>query len=496
MKKQYVLSLDQGTTGTTALLIDAKTLTIVGSTNKEFKQYFPKPSYVEHDLNEIWKSVEISVCELLKKTKISSRQIIGIGITNQRETTCAFNKKGIPLSKAIVWQDRRTLPFCDKNKNAYKKFIEKTGLPLDPYFSATKMNWLLSNNPKIKKEASKNTLKFGTIDTFLVYKLTSGKSFVTEPTNASRTLLMNLKNTSWDMDLLSFFKIKKDWLPEIKESFSHFGKTEGLNFLPDGIPILSILGDQQSALFGQACFYEGESKCTYGTGAFILLNTGTKITYSKKGLLTTVAYKYKNKTYYALEGSTYIAGAAVQFVRDNFKFIKKSSEIEALASRVKDLDKTKNLFFFPFLTGLGSPYWKSEARGAITGLTRGTTIEEILRVTLEGIALSVNDSLTAFLSDSKRKMKSIRVDGGASLNNLLMDLQANFSNIEIIRPSNIETTGFGTGLGVLLMLNLTTLDKIKKTIKINKRFKPSSKNSYFNYKKEVWTNYIKSNFMN
>src|SRR5665647_608878 len=303
----FILAIDQGTTGSTSLLIDAKSLKVIDKEKCDYRQIYPKPGWVEHDLEDIWSSVSTSVQAVLKRQNVDSKQIDAIGITNQRETTCAYDKKGKPLHNAIVWQDRRTAEYCEKRNEEYQKVCrKKTGLPLDPYFSGTKMRWFLDHVPSVKVAADRKDLCLSTIDTFLVHRLTSGKSYVTEASNASRTMLMDLETFNWDDDLLKFFDIPKTALPQIKESFSHFGSTKNCGILPDGIPILSILGDQQAALFGQACVQVGDIKCTYGTGAFLLLNTGEKIIHSKTGLLTTAAYSHQGKKIYALEGSAYI----------------------------------------------------------------------------------------------------------------------------------------------------------------------------------------------
>ena len=334
----FILSLDQGTTGTTAALIDAKTFSFVAKVNQEYPQIYPKPGLVEHNLNDIWASVKSTVTAVLDKANIKPNMISAIGITNQRETTCAFDRSGSPLSNAIVWQDRRTFDFCAKHKDKEEMLRAKTGLPLDPYFSATKMRWLLKNNDQVTRAAKEENLLFGTIDTFLLYRLTGVHA--SEPSNASRTLLYNLQDGDWDQSLLDFFEVPAKTLPKILPSFGLFGKTQGLDFLPDGIPITGILGDQQSALFGQAGHSKGSLKCTYGTGAFMLLNTGEEAIRSEHGLLTTVAYAHKGKTFFALEGSCYIAGAAVQWLRDNLKIISSSSEVELLAKKVESLDET------------------------------------------------------------------------------------------------------------------------------------------------------------
>ncbi len=490
--KKFILSIDQGTTGTTALLIDIESHKILGQHNTEFKQIFPKSGWVEHDLEDIWSSLKCSIEKLFEKTKIAPEQIISIGITNQRETTCAYTKDGSPLANAIVWQDRRTSEFCASKKESYSNLKKFTGLPLDPYFSATKMNWLLKNNDKVKEAAQNNDLCLSTIDTFLLYRLTKSTSFKTEASNASRTLLMDLETCQWKNELLDFFDIKKDFLPVICDSFENFGKTSGLNFLPDGIEINCILGDQQAALFGQGGNQKGDLKCTYGTGAFILLNTGNEIEYSKNELLTTVAYRHKGQAIYALEGATYIAGAAVQWIRDNLKLIDKASDIEKEALKA-DIENMNELFFFPFFTGIGSPYWNSEARGAIIGLTRATTDSEIMRACLEGIALSVNDSIKALMSDVNFDVNNIMVDGGASQNNLLMQIQSNFSDCIITRPKVIETTGYGVALGALIGSGKISLSEIKSLWSKDCDFNPIKQN-YYEAKKKLWKTNISKLF--
>ncbi len=491
----YILSYDQGTTGTTCLIIETKNFTLVDKINQEYTQIYPKPGWVEHNLNDIWNTIEQTTKSLLEKNNITGEEIIAIGITNQRETTCAFDKAGTPLSNAIVWQDRRTADFCNTNKNKEELLREKTGLPLDPYFSATKMKWLLENNEKVKKAANEKNLKFGTIDTFLLFKLTGGNSYFTEASNASRTLLMNLKTCNWDQDLLDFFQINQAFLPQIKDSFSDFGKTKGLSFLPDGIPISGILGDQQAALFGQAGFLKGQMKCTYGTGAFLLLNTGFEIEKSKFGLLSTVAYMKDRKPVYALEGSCYIAGAAVQWLRDNLKIIKKSSEIEELALGVKSHHELENILFFPFFTGIGSPYWNSEAKGAIIGLTRDTKASHLAHACLDGVALSVNDVISAMRKDANLEVSELKVDGGAANNNLLMSIQATVSELNIIRPKVVETTGYGAGLAAAIGSNLLTFEKIESLWEKERSFHPEPDlKEYYKMKVEQWDSYIKKFF--
>jgi glycerol kinase len=486
----YLLAIDQGTTGSTALLIDAKTLKVLDKEKCDYRQIYPKPGWVEHDLEDIWNSVGTSVKAVLTRQNAEAKNIMAIGITNQRETTCAFDKKGKPLHHAIVWQDRRTAEYCDQHRARYEEVCrKKTGLPLDPYFSGTKMRWFLDNVPAVRAAADKKDLCLSTVDTFLVYRLTNAQSFVTEASNASRTMLMDLNTFNWDNDLMKFFDISREFLPEIKESFTNFGVTKNAGILPDGIPILSILGDQQAALFGQACVNVGDIKATYGTGAFIVLNTGEKLTYSQTGLLSTAAYSFRGKKIYALEGSAYIAGAAVQWLRDNLKSIKSAPEVSELASKVTDLSQMEHVLFMPFFTGIGTPYWNSQAKAAIVGLTRDTHNGHIARACLEGIALSLNDSVSSFKKDFPQ-MNDIRVDGGAAANNILMQMQANFSDKKILRPAVIDTTAFGVAVGCLVGKGEVSIEEMGKYWKLEKEFSPE-KNAYYGNKKALWDNTIK-----
>lgn len=487
----FILAIDQGTTGTTAALINDESLEFVAKVNHEFPQIYPEPGLVEHNLNDIWATVEKTIPEVLKKTGISPEDISSIGITNQRETTCAFDKNGTPLANAIVWQDKRTHDFCIKNKDKEDMFKKKTGLPLDPYFSGTKIHWLLNNNEQVKTALTSDNLLFGTIDTFLLYKLSGNTAHATEPSNASRTLLMELNSTDWDSELLSFFNIDRKCLPEIKDSFCEFGKTKDLSILPDGIPITGILGDQQSALFGQAGHKKGAIKCTYGTGSFMLLNIGDEVQYSKNGLLTTVGYRHNGKTSYALEGSCFIAGAAVQWLRDNLQFFADSSEIEAQANSIQSLDNAKNILFLPFFAGLGSPYWKPEGKAAILGLSRDSGKAEISHACLEGIALSINDLLVAMKNDSGEDIPEMRVDGGAVVNNLLMNLQATFSKTKIIRPLVIETTAYGAALASAIGLGKLGFDQIDSLWKEDATFDSKADlETYCESKSSLWNDYI------
>lgn len=489
-----LLAIDQGTTGTTSLLIDASTLKVLDKEKCDYRQIYPKPGWVEHDLNDIWDSVKTSVTAVLKRTNSDPKKIIGIGITNQRETTCAYDRQGKPLHHAIVWQDRRTDEYCVNNTEKYNEVCrKKTGLPLDPYFSGSKMRWFLDNVETVKASASLRDLCLSTVDTFLVYRLSDCRSYVTEPSNASRTMLMNLETFNWDDSLLNFFGISKEFLPEIKESFTNFGETKNVGFLPDGIPVLSILGDQQAALFGQACVKVGDIKSTYGTGAFLLLNTGEKLVYSSTGLLSTAAYSFRGKKIYALEGSAYIAGAAVQWLRDNMKCIKSSPEVSQLASEVTDLSQMEDVLFLPFFTGIGTPYWNSKAKAAIVGLTRGTHNGHIARACLEGIALSLNDSVSSFKKDFP-DLNDIRVDGGAAANDILMQMQANFSQKTILRPQVIDTTAFGVAVGCLVGRGEVSIEDMGKFWKLEKEFKPEN-NSYYSKKKILWDETIRKMFL-
>lgn len=490
---KYLLAIDQGTTGTTAVLVDTKNYKIVAKENKEFQQIFPSPGLVEHNLNEIWETVKETVSLALKNAKISSSDIAAIGITNQRETICPFNRKGEPLHNAIVWQDRRTGAFCEGLKQSGKEEVikSKTGLPVDPYFSGSKINWLLNNSEDVKSALKEDDLLVGNIDAFLLYKLSGCKSFFTEGSNASRTMLYNINKGCWDEDLCELMGVPKKILPEVKNSFDKFGTTDSLDFLPDGIPITGILGDQQSALFGQAGVNKGDLKCTYGTGAFILLNTGEKPFESKNGLITTVAYQYAGKTFYALEGSSYIAGAAVQWLRDNLNLFPNSPDVEDMALKVKDLTEMENILFFPFFTGIGSPYWQSDAKAAIIGLTRDTNNHHLSLACLDGICLSIEDLIRSMRSDSGLEIKTLKVDGGAVSNDLLMETQATISSTQIIRPQVIETTAFGACLAAAIGAGLIDIDSLSELWKEDRVFDPCpEKTEHYKKKKDQWTKTI------
>jgi glycerol kinase len=494
---KYIISIDQGTTGTTIALIDSESFDLVYKTNNEFKQIYPEPGLVEHNLDDIWNSVIKGIEDVTEKYQLTKENILTIGITNQRETTCAFRKNGEPLYHAIVWQDRRTTPFCIsiKKRNLEKEITEKTGLVMDPYFSGSKINWLINNSIKVQNASKENNLCFGTIDTYLLYRLTNCKSYYTDTTNASRTLLMNLETRQWDDSLCDLFQVSKKELPEIKDSIDNFGVTEGLEFLPDGIPITGILGDQQSALFGQAGINQGDVKCTYGTGAFALVNTGTEIKKSSNGLLSTVAYSHNGKVFYALEGSSYIAGAAVQWLRDNLSFFKDAPEIEKLASNIKNINEVKNLHFFPYFSGIGTPFWKPDAKACLIGMSRDTSKEHISRACLEGISLSIDDLFNSLKSDSSVDFSSIKVDGGAVANDLLCEIQASFSNTDIIRPKVIETTAYGAALAAAIGVGHISFENLASLWKSDQVFAKQN-NEYYKLKKTDWKNYQKAIYLN
>jgi len=441
----YILAIDQGTTGSTALLV-GHDLRVHGRCTVDFPQHFPRPGWVEHNPEEIWASVRKAIGTLLESTGTRTGQIQAIGITNQRETTVLWERKdGHAVTNAIVWQCRRTAEICNqlKARGLEPAFRDKTGLVLDPYFSGTKLTWMLREQSALKLRAENGKLAFGTIDSYLVWRLTDGRVHVTDVSNASRTLLMDLKSLAWDEDLQQALNVPAAILPEIQPCSKIYGKTSGLDFLPDGIPIAGMAGDQQAALFGQACFGAGQSKCTYGTGAFILENIGAQPLPSKHGLLTTVAWQVNDQICYALEGSAFIAGAAVQWLRDGVGLIEASHEIEALARQVPSSD---GVVFVPALTGLGAPHWQSDARGQITGLTRGTTAAHLARATLEGIALQIHDLVTAMTDDRGAPGSILKVDGGAAANNLLMQMQADLINRPVSRPETVETTALGAAM--------------------------------------------------
>jgi glycerol kinase len=469
---KYILALDQGTTSSRAIVFDHAG-SIVSVAQKEFEQIFPRPGWVEHNPGDIWSTQAGVAAEALTKAKVGAADVAAIGITNQRETTVVWDRRtGQPIYNAIVWQDRRTAGICDrlKARKLDRLIRRKTGLVLDAYFSGTKVQWILQNVKGARARAKAGELAFGTVDSWLVWNLTGGKVHVTDPSNASRTMLFDISKGDWDDELLKLFDVPRSMLPEVRSSSEVYGVT---NLLGTPIPIAGIAGDQQAALFGQACTKPGMAKNTYGTGCFMLMNTGTKRIASKNNLLTTVAWRIGGRTDYALEGSIFIAGAVVQWLRDGLEFFRSAAEIEALAAGVSD---TGGVYLVPAFAGLGAPHWDQYARGTIVGLTRGSTKAHLARAALEGIVLQVMDVLKAMEADAGIKLKELRVDGGASANDLLMQLQADMLNVPVVRPRVAETTALGAaylaGLAVGYWKNQAD---IARQWQVDKRFTPAMK---------------------
>jgi glycerol kinase len=467
---QFILALDQGTTSSRAIVFDHSGLP-VATAQKEFTQIYPKPGWVEHDPEEIW-STQIGVAtEVLAKAGLESTDIAGIGITNQRETTIVWDRiSGKPVYNAIVWQDRRTAEYCDRLKaeGTDRTIMEKTGLIVDAYFSATKVRWILDNVKGARQLAEKGQLAFGTVDSWLVWNLTRGRLHLTDVSNASRTMLYNIHSLEWDKDLLKIFDIPESMLPEVRSSSEDYGHTIG-QFSTE-IPVAGIAGDQQAALFGQMCIEPGMVKNTYGTGCFMMMNIGSKPIESKSRLLTTIAWKIGNETRYALEGSIFIAGAVVQWLRDGLGIIAKSVDVEALAVKVKDSD---GVYFVPAFAGLGAPYWNQHARGTIVGITRGSTSSHIARAALDSIAFQTLEVLQAMEKDSGIEIKELRVDGGATVNNNLMQFQSDLLQASVIRPKITETTALGAAYLAGLAVNYwKNMDEIAKQWQIDKTFVP------------------------
>ncbi|OGX01259.1 MAG: glycerol kinase [Omnitrophica bacterium RIFCSPLOWO2_02_FULL_45_16] len=467
---EYILAIDQGTTGSRVVLYDKSGIK-KASAYQEFTQYFPKPGWVEHDPFDLWKSVYHSIQKVLKE--IPSAKIAAIGITNQRETTVIWDKDtGIPVYNAIVWQCRRTAARCDelKKKRESEFFKNITGLPIDAYFSATKIEWILRNVPGALAKAEKGKLLFGTTDSWILWRLTGGKVHATDYTNASRTMLFNIEKLCWDKDILKKFRIPENILPEVKRSSGVFGRTISRARLPAGIPISGIAGDQQAALFGHACFEPGEIKNTYGTGSFILLNTGASRPVSKYGLLTTLACGPQGEPVYALEGAVFIAGAAIQWLRDGLKVLKKASESEKMARSIKD---NGGVYFVPALVGLGAPYWDQNARGSIFGITRGTSAQHIVRAALEAMCYQTKDVMDAMQKDCGLKIKYLKVDGGVAANNFLCQFQADILRINVVKPKTLEITSLGAAyLAGLAVGYWKNADEIKKCWRMDKVFTP------------------------
>ncbi|MFC4023825.1 glycerol kinase GlpK [Oceanobacillus longus] len=442
MTEKFILSLDQGTTSSRAILFnhDGK---IVETAQKEFEQFFPRPGWVEHDANEIWTSVLACIADVLRKADIDPSQIAGIGITNQRETTVVWDKNtGKPIYKAIVWQSRQTEEICKElaQQGHLDLMRKKTGLLIDPYFSGTKVKWILDHVDGAREKADNGNLLFGTMDSWLVYKLSGGKTHITDYSNASRTLMFNIYDLKWDEELLEILTVPKSMLPEVRQSSEVYATTVGYHFFGHEIPIAGIAGDQQAALFGQACFEKGMAKNTYGTGCFMLMNTGEKPVQSDHGLLTTLAWGVDGKVEYALEGSIFVAGSAIQWLRDGLKIIESSPQSEDFATKVNSTD---GVYMVPAFVGLGTPYWDSDARGAVFGLTRGTTKNHFIRATLESLAYQTKDVLDAMIADSGIELKTLRVDGGAVKNDFLMQFQSDILGVPVERPVVQETTALG-----------------------------------------------------
>ncbi|OQP66178.1 glycerol kinase GlpK [Niastella populi] len=472
---QYILSFDQGTTSSRAIIFD-QSGSIISIAQKEFTQLYPQPGWVEHDASEIWGTQLAVAVEAVSKAGLKATDIAAIGITNQRETTVVWDREtGAPIHNAIVWQDRRTASFCDQLKAQSGNLIqEKTGLIVDAYFSATKIRWILDNVQGARKKAEEGKLAFGTIDTWLVWKLTGGKVHATDITNASRTMLFNIHTCKWDEELLKLLDVPASLLPEVRSSSEVYAKTDA-QILAAQIPIAGIAGDQQAALFGQMCTEPGMVKNTYGTGCFMLMNIGEKPILSKNNLVTTIAWKIDGKVQYALEGSIFIGGAVVQWLRDGLHIIQHSSEVEALA---KQVDDNGGVYLVPAFAGLGAPYWDQHARGTIVGITRGTTSAHIARAALESIALQTMDVLTAMQADAGSPIKELRVDGGATTNDLLLQIQANVLQATVIRPDITETTAIGAAyLAGLAVGYWKNIDEIKKQWKLNKSFSPNEANA-------------------
>ncbi|MDR6998099.1 glycerol kinase GlpK [Neobacillus niacini] len=484
--EKFILSLDQGTTSSRAILFN-KNGEIVHIAQKEFTQYFPKPGWVEHNANEIWGSILSVIAEVLTETGTKPEQIAGIGITNQRETAVVWDREtGVPVYHAIVWQSRQTSEICDelKEKGYNGLFHEKTGLLIDAYFSGTKVKWILDHVDGAREKAEQGKLLFGTIDTWLIWKLSGGKAHVTDYSNASRTLMFNIYDLKWDEELLEILGVPKSMLPEVRPSSQIYANTVDYHFFGKEVPIAGVAGDQQAALFGQACFEKGMAKNTYGTGCFMLMNTGEKAVKSEHGLLTTIAWGLNGKVEYALEGSIFVAGSAIQWLRDGLRMIKDAKDSETYAAKVETTD---GVYVVPAFVGLGTPYWDSDVRGAVFGLTRGTTKEHFIRATLESLAYQTKDVLGAMEADSGIQLKTLRVDGGAVKNNLLMDFQCDLLNVPVERPVVNETTALGAAyLAGLAVGFWESQAEISKQWAINRKFNPKMNEEERNHLYDGW----------
>jgi glycerol kinase len=470
MSRDHLLAIDQGTTGTRVVLYDSQA-NVVGTMAKELPQHYPQPGWVEHDTDDIWQAVAELTPRVLAQTSLSVDRIAAIGLTNQRETTVLWDRKtGRPVARAIVWQDRRTADFCRMHADKEPWLHERTGLVLDPYFAGTKIRWLLENVSGVRSRADAGGLAFGTIDTFLIWRLTGGRVHATDVSNASRTLLLNLRTVAWDAELCRFFGVPMSLLPEVRPSASEFGVTHGLGFLPDGIPICGVAGDQQAALFGQRCFDVGEAKCTYGTGAFFLLHTGAQPILSRHRLVSTLAATTDKQPRYALEGSVFIAGAAVQWLRDGLRLLESSEQIEGLA---RQAHKDEEVLFVPALVGLGAPHWQPEARGTLFGFTRGTNTADLARAVLEGVAWQVVDLVDAAGQDSPGGLRDLRVDGGMARNTYFLQLQADLLGRPVLRSPQTEATVLGAALLAGLKIGFwPNLESLRRLPREEERFEP------------------------
>ena len=482
--KNYILSFDQGTTSSRAILFDRK-FNIVGVEQQETTQYFPKPGWVEQDANEIYRNQIATARQLINRCGISFSDVAAIGITNQRETTVVWNRNtGKPIYNAIIWQDKRTENYCSKIKiGDFGKYINAvTGLVVDSYFSATKLKWILDNVPGAREMARRGDLLFGTIDTWLIWRLTSGKCHVTDCSNASRTMMFNIRTLEWDENILDEFDIPIKMLPNIVDSSCEIGFTDKLVF-DEEIPICGIAGDQQAALFGQACYNEGSVKNTYGTGCFMLMNTGKRDVRSKCGLVTTVAWRIGENVSYALEGSVFVAGAAIQWLRDKLGVIKTAAETEAIAMSVNDTD---GVYFVPAFAGLGAPYWNMNVRGCMSGITGGATYKHIVRATLESMAYQTKDVLDAMEKDSGIKISALNVDGGAAVNNFLMQFQSDMLQIDVVRPKVVESTSLGAAYLAALAIGWCTMDELKSARALDCTFSPKMDRNSADVKYRGW----------
>ncbi len=492
--RKFIISIDAGTTSNRSILFDTKGNPIYSS-QKEFTQFFPKNGWVEHDPNEIWKTTLKTLKDVINKSKKLRGEILAIGITNQRETTVLWDKKtGRPVYKAIVWQDRRTEDYCKKLRKLNKDttIFNKTGLLIDPYFSGTKIKWILDNVHVAKKLIKKKQLLFGTIDCWLVWKLTKSQVHATDATNASRTMIYNISSNKWDDGILKLLKIPKYILPQVKNCSDDYGHTHP-SITGKKIPITGVVGDQQAATIGQCCFSPGSLKSTYGTGAFVLLNTGNKKIYSKNRLLTTICYRIKGKTTYAMEGSIFIAGAGVQWLRDKMKFFKKATETEKIIKKLKD---NNNLYLVPAFTGLGAPYWNANSRGILSGITRNTNPNEIVRATIEAVAYQTHDLFEAMKHDGLRP-KIVKVDGGMVMNNWFSQFLSDVINVKVLRPKVHETTALGAAFMAGLKIGVyKSLSDISKKWSLDKKFSPKMKNNSRNLLLKGWSKAIKRALIN